>query len=166
MSRCSQFHEIAGAVPPVAVRGQEEEVSIPTIPDELLFQGVVEVLTRGKEPYTQEWGRRYMCVWCNPPCIALYMSEMAAKSQPEYYIWLPPGSEWHEDSGFQGAAPGTSFRLEAQVGGSLCSDSHRCVCVGMWQCLVDGGGIRSQRQGAARRAGLGGARRMFGQLPS
>ena len=112
---------------------------MPTVPDEMLFQGLVEVLTKGKEPHTQEWGRRYMCVWCNPPCIALYMSEMAAKGQPDYYIWLPPGSEWHEDSGFQSAAPGTSFRLEAQVGGVADLLHWRCHCfmvAHLGECLV------------------------------
>ncbi len=74
---------------------EDETAGVPTIPDGQLFQGVVEVLCKGKEPFTQEWARRYMCVWCNPPCIALFVSEMAAKSQPEAYIWLPPGSEWH-----------------------------------------------------------------------
>jgi hypothetical protein len=93
----------------------QSDSAVATVPDEMLFQGTVDVLMKGKEPYTQEWGRRYLCVWCNPPCIALFVSEMAAKAQPDYYIWLPPGSEWHEDAGFQGAAPGTSFRLEAQV---------------------------------------------------
>jgi hypothetical protein len=73
----------------------EEEATVPTIPDEQLFQGTVEVLCKGKELYTQTWERRYMCVWCNPPCFALFGSEMATKSQPDAYIWLPPGSEWH-----------------------------------------------------------------------
>ena len=116
-SRCGAFH-VGGNVDVGAFacrQADEAESSVATIPDELLFQGVVEVLAKGREPYTQEWVRRYMCVWCNPTCFALYASEMAAKGQPDHYIWLPPGSEWHEDVGFQGSAPGTSFRLEAQV---------------------------------------------------
>jgi hypothetical protein len=93
----------------------DDEVGEPTVPDELLFQGTVDVLTKGADKFSQSWARRYMCVWCNPPCIALFASEMAAKKAPEYYIWLPPGSEWHEDTGFQSVADGLSFRIEAQV---------------------------------------------------
>jgi hypothetical protein len=82
--------------PPLPGLVQEDDTPlVPTIPDEQLFQGSVEVLCKGKEQYTQSWERRFMVVWCNPPCIALFHSEMAAKSHPDFYIWLPPGSEWH-----------------------------------------------------------------------
>jgi hypothetical protein len=93
--------------------------STPTVPEELLFQGSVDVLVGGKDGVAQEWGRRYLCVWCNPPCFALFLSDMAAKRAPDFYVSLPPNSEWHEDVDFQGAPPGTSFRLEAQVRGCL-----------------------------------------------
>lgn len=87
----------------------------PTVPEELLFQGSIELLTASKTEVGQEWVRKYMCVWCNPPCFALFPSDLAAKRPPEFYVSLPPNSEWHEDTDFQGAPPGTSFRLEAQV---------------------------------------------------
>lgn len=87
----------------------------PVVPEELLFQGSIDVLVPGRDSL-QEWGRRYLCVWCNPPCFALFVSDMAAKRPPEYYVSLPPDSEWHEDTDFQGAPPGSAFRLEAQVG--------------------------------------------------
>ena len=85
------------------------------VPEELLFQGSVEVLVANKDTNMQEWGRRYLCVWCNPPCFALFVSDLAAKRAPDFYVSLPPNSEWHEDTDFQGAPPGTTFRLEAQV---------------------------------------------------
>jgi hypothetical protein len=92
-------------------------MAAPTQPEELLFQGGLDVLVPGREDVAQEWARKYMCVWCNPPCFALFASEIAAKRAPDFYVSLPPNSEWHEDADFQGAPPGTSFRLEAQVRG-------------------------------------------------
>lgn len=98
----------------------------PVVPEEMLFQGSVQVLVAAADG-SQEWSTRYMCLFCNPACFCLYRSEMSAKKPSKHYVFLPPtGSSWAPDDDFHGVA-GVSFRVEAQ--GGIWVRASCCCCI-------------------------------------